>query len=59
MKDAILLLLSGLLASAFAWAFWHYLGLEGMAALQSIALCGSILDNVHLRRRIRQLESTQ
>ena len=54
MRDALLLLATGAGASLIAWAFWHYLGNDGFAALNSLVLVGAVADNFRLRRRLRE-----
>jgi hypothetical protein len=38
MKDSLLLLVTGCVASVAAWAFWHYLGAEVAGTLTVIML---------------------
>jgi len=54
MKDALLLLATGTGASLAAWAFWHYLGNDAFATLNSLFLVGAVADNFRLRRRLRE-----
>ncbi|SEN92101.1 hypothetical protein SAMN05428959_103778 [Duganella sp. CF517] len=53
MRDDLLLLLTALACAGFAWAFWHYLGEQGLGTLTVIALIALAADNYRLRRRLR------
>jgi hypothetical protein len=56
MKDNAILLLTGVVCSLGAWAFWHYLGDDAAVALVSVAALSVAADNVRLRRKLKQLE---
>lgn len=56
MKDAILLLATGVAASGLAWAFWSYLGQHAFEVLTTIFILTLAADNVRLRRKLRQSE---
>jgi len=56
MKDALALLITGAIASIFAWAFWHYAGTYGTEILSTIFLIALGLDNIRLRRKLREHE---
>lgn len=53
MKDALLLLATGVACSVVAWAFWHYLGNDAFSTLNTLVLVGVVADNVRLRRQLR------
>lgn len=53
MKDALLLLVTGIAVSSAAWAFWHYLGNDAFGVLNTIFLVATVADNIRLRRELR------
>jgi uncharacterized membrane protein YfcA len=53
MKEALLLLATGVACSLVAWAFWHYLGNDAFSTLNTLVLVGVVADNVRLRRQLR------
>jgi hypothetical protein len=53
MKDSILLLVVGLIMSAFAWAFWHYLDKDAFDVFSIIALITLFCDNARLRKKLK------
>jgi hypothetical protein len=53
MKDRVALLLAGLIASGFAWAFWHYLGARAFDVLSTLVMVTLVADNIRLRRKLR------
>lgn len=53
MKDALLLLVTGVAFSVFAWAFWHYLGNDAFGVLNTLFLVVLAVDNFRLRRQLR------
>ncbi|UGQ48496.1 hypothetical protein [Massilia endophytica] len=59
MKDSFYLLLTAIVCSALAWAFWHYAGASAISALTFAALLGAMSDNFRLRRRLRELEQAR
>jgi hypothetical protein len=54
MKDALLLLATGVGVSFASWAFWHYLGNDALCTLTTITLVGVVADNMRLRRQLRK-----
>jgi len=54
MKDQIWLFLSALACAFAAWAFWHYLDADAVAALMTLALVSAVADNLRLRRKLRE-----
>lgn len=56
MKDAALLLLCGLACAVGAWAFVHFLGGDSLITILSLALVVTVVDNMRLRRRLRNLD---
>ena len=54
MKDALLLLVTGIAVSLVAWAFWHYLGNDAFGVLNTIFLVSAVVDNFRLRRQLRE-----
>lgn len=54
MKDAPLLLATGVGCSLAAWAFWHYLGNNAFGALNTLFLVVAVADNFRLRRQLRE-----
>lgn len=52
--DRIALLLAGLVASAAAWAFWHYAGENAVYAFPGIVFLLLYADNKQMRRRLRR-----
>lgn len=59
MKDRLLLIASALASSGLAWGFWHYQGQQALSALLLLALASVIVDNVRLRRALRQKNTAQ
>jgi hypothetical protein len=53
MKDALLLLATGVAFALAAWAFWHYLGKDAFGVLNTLFLVIAVADNFRLRRRLR------
>jgi hypothetical protein len=54
MKDSLLLLATGAGASVVAWAFWRYLGNNGFSVLNILFVVYLSVDNVRLRRQLRE-----
>ena len=54
MKDSLLLVATGIVCSLLAAAFWHYLGTSGFGLLNSLLITVLVVDNIHLRRRLRE-----
>jgi hypothetical protein len=54
MKDSLALFLAGVAAAGFAWAFWYYLGENGMQVLTTGMLVLATLDNIRLRRVLKK-----
>jgi len=54
MKDSLLLLAAGAGVSLVAWAFWHYLGNDGFSVLNILFVVYISVDNVRLRRQLRE-----
>jgi hypothetical protein len=59
MKDRLLLIFAGGTCSLLAWAFLHYLGDDAFSALLTIMLIGVSVDNLRLRRRLRNIHAVQ
>ena len=55
MKDGILLLGTSLVCAAGAWLFWRTTGQWGFLILATISYCALMIDNVRLRKRIKEL----
>jgi hypothetical protein len=53
MKDNILLLITGTVLSLFAWCFWRFLGQDGFTVISTIVLLGLFVDNIQLRRKLK------
>jgi hypothetical protein len=53
MKDALLLLATGIVCSLLASAFWRYLGSDGFGVLNSLLISVLVVDNFRLRRQLR------
>jgi len=53
MKESIGLIITGIILSILAWAFWHYSGAYGVDVLSTIFLLALGADNIRLRRQIR------
>jgi hypothetical protein len=53
MKDALLLLVTGVACSFFSWAFWHLLANDALNVVITLALVGVVADNYRLRRQLR------
>ncbi len=56
MKDQIWLLMSAVVCSFAAWAFWHYLDTDAVVALMTFALVSAVADNLRLRRKLRETQ---
>ncbi|MES2739672.1 MAG: hypothetical protein V4754_01770 [Pseudomonadota bacterium] len=59
MKDSLLLLVTAVVCSGLAWAFWHYLGNDAISTLVTLSLIGTVADNFRLRRRLRELTKNE
>lgn len=59
MRDTALLLLAGALCSAFAWAFWHYIGNYAFSAMSIFVIVILGVDNARLRKQIRADRANQ
>jgi len=59
MRDSISLLGAGVIVAVLAWVFWHYLGSHAPCALATIALVAVTVDNVRLRRKLRNKETRE
>lgn len=55
-KDSILLLLTALLCSFAAWAFWHFLGNDAITVFPTLMLVCVVADNFRLRRKLRAVQ---
>jgi hypothetical protein len=51
--EAIMLLVTAVVASAIAWAFWHFFGSGAFDALTMLAIVGLVLENIRLRRKLK------
>jgi hypothetical protein len=58
MNDAISLLLAGLACAFLSWAFWHFLGNDALSILMTLWLVLAIADNIRLRRKLRERETS-
>jgi membrane protease YdiL (CAAX protease family) len=58
-KDSLLLLVTGIVCSGLAWAFWHYLGNEALSMIVTLSFAATAADNFRLRRRLREYEKKQ
>lgn len=56
MKEQLWLLLSGVACSMAAWAFWHYLDTDAVAVLLTLAVVSAVVDNMRLRRKLRETQ---
>lgn len=56
MKDDAFLLITGIIAAAVAWGFWHFLGEQAFVALLAIVLVGLLVDNRRLRRELSRVK---
>lgn len=54
MKDGILLIVVALIASALAWAFWHYLGQNAFAVFVTVAFIVLWGENYRLRKKLKE-----
>lgn len=57
MKDGALLLLCGLACAFGAWAVFHFLGDDSLIAILCMALIVTAIDNMRLRRRLRDVDA--
>lgn len=55
MKDALLLLATGMVCAFVASAFWRHLGSDGFGVLNSLLVTLLVVDNIQLRRKLRAL----
>jgi hypothetical protein len=53
MKDNILLLITATVASFFAWCFWRFLGPDGFTFISTIVMLGLFVDNIRMRRKLK------
>jgi hypothetical protein len=56
MKDQLWLLLSAFACSIAAWAFWRYLNTDAVLVLMTLALVSTVVDNLRLRRKLRETQ---
>lgn len=54
-KDGALLIVTAMICSAAAWAFFHYGGEHAMSILLAITIVGLITDNRRLRKEVQSL----
>jgi len=54
MKDSIFLVVAASVVAVLAWGFWHNLGTDGFALLNTIALVALAGDNFRLRRQLKR-----
>ena len=59
MKDGIALLATGLACSVVAWAILSALGPYVQPILISFAMVSLFVDNIRLRRKLRELRKTR
>lgn len=55
MKDGLLLLLTGIFCSLGAWLFFRFFGNEAFIVIMMITMVSAVLDNVRLRKKLREL----
>jgi len=58
MRDRVLLILFAVAFAVGAWAFWHYLDQDALATLSILALVSVTADNLRLRRKLRDMDSS-
>ena len=56
MRDSLVLLLTAIVVSGIAWAFWRFTGEDGFTLVLALMLLMCTVDNARLRRRLRQLQ---
>lgn len=52
MKDAVLLLVTGLVCAGIGWTFWHFLDSDALGILTLITMLVLVADNLRLRRQL-------
>ncbi|WP_373989389.1 hypothetical protein [Duganella sp. BuS-21] len=55
MKDGLMLLITGLLCVGGAALFFRFFGSDAMSIIMLLALVGATVDNLRLRRRLREM----
>lgn len=55
--DSFLLILAGIVAAMSVWALWYFSGSDGNSAVLTLALIGTVADNLRLRRKLRSKDS--
>lgn len=50
MKDRLMLLVAGVVVSAAAWGFWHFLGPHALDVFTAVVIVLLAVDNMRLRR---------
>ncbi|MYM69694.1 hypothetical protein GTP45_23030 [Pseudoduganella sp. FT55W] len=59
MKDGLLLLVTGIICSLGAWLFFKFFGSEAFIVIMMMTMVSAVLDNVRLRRKLRELTGEQ
>ena len=59
MKDGLLLLLTGILCSLGAWLFFKFFGNEAFSMIMMFTMVSAVLDNIRLRKKLRELNAEQ
>jgi uncharacterized membrane protein YfcA len=59
MKDGLLLLLTGVVCSFGAWLFFKMFGSDAFIVIMMLTMVSAVLDNVRLRKKLRELDSEQ
>ncbi|WP_455920846.1 hypothetical protein [Pseudomonas putida] len=54
MKDSLLLLITAVVVSFLAWAFWGHMGQEGFVLLNCVVIVSLMADNYRLRRQLKR-----
>ncbi len=55
MKDGLMLLLTGFVCAGCAALFFRFFGSDALNIIVLLTMVGTLIDNVRLRRRLREM----